>query len=163
MGPEQDKAAVLATHAANAAIAALRGGAPDVVTAAKFDRDELTLTIVRESIVPAARLVRDAGFNFLEDVTCVDLAPDEPRFRVAYHILSHSMKQRVRLVVLADSVDPVVDSITPVWPSANFYEREIFDLFGVRFGGHPDLRRIMLPEEWEGHPLRKDYPVEGYR
>jgi NADH-quinone oxidoreductase subunit C len=163
MGPEQDKAAVLATHAANAAIAALRGGAPDAVTAAKFDRDELTLTIVRESIVPAARLVRDAGFNFLEDVTCVDLAPDEPRFRVVYHILSHSMKQRVRLVVLADSVDPVVDSITPVWPSANFYEREIFDLFGVRFGGHPDLRRIMLPEEWEGHPLRKDYPVEGYR
>jgi NADH-quinone oxidoreductase subunit C len=163
MGPEQDKAAVLATHAANAAIAALRGGAPDAVTAAKFDRDELTLTIVRESIVPAARLVRDAGFNFLEDVTCVDLAPDEPRFRVVYHILSHSMKQRVRLVVLADSVDPVVDSITSVWPSANFYEREIFDLFGVRFGGHPDLRRIMLPEEWEGHPLRKDYPVEGYR
>ena len=163
MGPEQDKAAVLTTHAENAAIAALRDGAPDAVAAAKFDRDELTLTIVRELIVPAARLVRDAGFNFLEDVTCVDLAPDEPRFRVVYHILSHSMKQRVRLVVLADSVDPVVDSITPVWPSANFYEREIFDLFGVRFGGHPDLRRIMLPEEWEGHPLRKDYPVEGYR
>jgi NADH-quinone oxidoreductase subunit C len=163
MGPDQDKAAVLATHAVNAAIAALRDGAPDAVTAAKFDRDELTLTIVRESIVPAARLVRDAGFNFLEDVTCVDLAPDEPRFRVVYHILSHSMKQRVRLVVLADSVDPVVDSITAVWPSANFYEREIFDLFGVRFGGHPDLRRIMMPEEWEGHPMRKDYPVEGYR
>jgi NADH-quinone oxidoreductase subunit C len=163
MGPDQDKAAVLATHAENAAIAALRDGAPDAVTAAKFDRDELTLTIVRESIVPAARLVRDAGFNFLEDVTCVDLAPDEPRFRVVYHILSHSMKQRVRLVVLADSVDPVVDSITAVWPSANFYEREIFDLFGVRFGGHPDLRRIMMPEEWEGHPMRKDYPVEGYR
>jgi NADH-quinone oxidoreductase subunit C len=163
MGPEQDKTAVLATHAQNAAIVALRDGAPDAVAAAKFDRDELTLTIVRESIVTAARLVRDAGFNFLEDVTCVDLAPDEPRFRVVYHILSHSMKQRVRLVVLADSVDPVVDSITHVWPSANFYEREIFDLFGVRFGGHPDLRRIMMPEEWEGHPLRKDYPVEGYR
>src|ERR1700747_203218 len=143
MGPEQDKAAVLATHAENAAIVALRNDAPDAVAAAKFDRDELTLTIVRESIVTAARLVRDAGFNFLEDVTCVDLAPDEPRFRVVYHILSHSMKQRVRLVVLADSVDPVVDSITSVWPSANFYEREIFDLFGVRFGGHPDLRRIM--------------------
>ena len=115
------------------------------------------------ALYEAAKMVRDAGFNFLEDVTCVDLAPDEPRFRVVYHILSHSMKQRVRLVVLADSVDPVVDSITSVWPSANFYEREIFDLFGIRFGGHPDLRRIMLPEEWEGHPLRKDYPVEGYR
>ncbi len=163
MGPLQDKAFVLEAHAKNAAVAALRAGAPDAVVAAKFDRNELTLTIVRESILPAAKLVRDAGYNFLEDVTCVDMAPDEPRFRVVYHILSHKLRERVRLAVLADSVDPVVDSITSVWPSANFYEREIFDLFGVRFGGHPNLRRIMMPEEWEGHPLRKDYPVEGYR
>ena len=64
---------------------------------------------------------------------------------------------------LVDSIDPSIDSITPVWPSANFYEREVWDLFGVRFHGHPSLRRIMMPEEWQGHPLRKDYPVEGYR
>ena len=73
------------------------------------------------------------------------------------------MKQRVRLRAFLPSDDPVIDSITPVWPSANFYEREVFDLFGVRFAGHPNLRRIMMPDEWEGHPLRKDYPVEGYR
>ena len=162
MGPEQDKAAVLEAHAANAAVAALQR-TPDAIAAAKWDRDELTLTIVREQIVDVARAVREAGYNFLEDVTCVDLFPDEPRFRVVYHVLSHKLRHRVRLVVLADSVDPVVDSVVPVWPSANFYEREIFDLFGVRFGGHPNMRRIMMPEEWEGHPLRKDYPVEGNR
>jgi NADH-quinone oxidoreductase subunit C len=93
----------------------------------------------------------------------VDWYPNEPRFQVTYHILSHSLKQRLRLNVMLESVDPSVDSITPVWPSANFYEREVFDLFGVRFHGHPNLRRIMMPDEWEGHPLRKDYPVEGYR
>ena len=74
-----------------------------------------------------------------------------------------SLKQRVRLRAFLPSDEPVIDSITPVWPSANFYEREVFDLFGVRFSGHPNLRRIMMPDEWEGHPLRKDYPVEGYR
>jgi NADH-quinone oxidoreductase subunit C len=82
---------------------------------------------------------------------------------VTYHIVSHGLKERIRLIVLISGDDPVVESITPVWPSANFYEREVFDLFGVRFSGHPNLRRIMMPDEWEGHPLRKDYPVEGYR
>jgi NADH-quinone oxidoreductase subunit C len=73
------------------------------------------------------------------------------------------LKQRVRLVVRLDGDAPSLDSITSVWPSANFYEREVFDLFGVHFSGHPNLRRIMMPEDWKGHPLRKDYPVEGYR
>jgi NADH-quinone oxidoreductase subunit C len=130
---------------------------------AKFDRGELTLTIPREQIVAAAILVQAAGYNFLEDVTCVDWYPSEPRFFVTYHILSHGLKARVRLQVRLDSTDAAIDSITPVWPSANFYEREVFDLFGVQFGGHPNLRRIMMPEDWQGHPLRKDYPVEGYR
>ena len=93
----------------------------------------------------------------------MDWYPSEPRFQVTYHILSHSLKERLRLCVLVGSLDPEVASITPEWPSANFYEREVWDLFGVRFGGHPNLRRIMLPDQWEGHPLRKDYPVEGYR
>jgi NADH-quinone oxidoreductase subunit C len=96
-------------------------------------------------------------------VTCVDWYPSEPRFQVTYHILSHSLRERVRLAAMVDSIDTSIDSITPVWPSANFYEREVWDLFGVRFHGHPNLRRIMMPDEWEGHPLRKDYPVEGYR
>jgi NADH-quinone oxidoreductase subunit C len=135
----------------------------DLATDAKFDRNELTLTIARESVIPAGEALKAAGYNFLEDVTAVDWYPSEPRFQIVYHVLSHSLKQRIRVVVRLDSQDAALDSITPVWPSANFYEREIFDLFGVHFGGHPNLRRIMMPEDWQGHPLRKDYPVEGYR
>jgi len=82
---------------------------------------------------------------------------------LSYHILSFGLKERIRLRVLLDEAEPSVDSITPVWPGANFFEREVFDLFGIRFAGHPDLRRIMMPDDWKGHPLRKDYPVEGYR
>jgi NADH-quinone oxidoreductase subunit C len=82
---------------------------------------------------------------------------------LSYHILSNAFKERIRLRVMLDEAEPSVDSITPVWPGANFFEREVFDLFGIRFADHPDLRRIMLPDDWEGHPLRKDYPVEGYR
>jgi len=153
------KQAVFAAYPENAAVKALGELARD----AKYDRSELTITVAREDIVAAGKAVQQAGYNFLEDVTAVDWYPSEPRFQITYHILSLSLKERVRLVARVDSVDPSIDSITPVWPSANFYEREVFDLFGVRFHGHPNLRRIMMPDEWEGHPLRKDYPVEGYR
>jgi NADH-quinone oxidoreductase subunit C len=158
-----DKAAVLAEHGSNPAIATIQAELPDALLDAKYHVGELTLRIAREHIVGTAALVRKAGFNFLEDVTCLDLFPAEPRFQVTYHILSHGLKSRVRLAVPVDSLDLEVESITSIWPSADFYEREVFDLFGVRFGGHPNLRRIMMPDEWEGHPLRKDYPVEGYR
>jgi NADH-quinone oxidoreductase subunit C len=158
-----DKDAVLKAHAENRAVASLLTSLPDAVLDAKFDRDELTLTIAKYQIRAAASVVQQAGYNFLEDVTCVDWYPSEPRFHVVYHILSHSLKHRVRLVAPVESIDPSIDSITQVWPSANFYEREVWDLFGVRFHEHPNLRRIMMPEEWQGHPLRKDYPVEGYR
>jgi NADH-quinone oxidoreductase subunit C len=161
--PTLAKDAVLSEHAANPAIASLLAWKPTAVEDALWDRNELTLTIAREDIREAARAVQGAGYNFLEDVTAVDWYPSEPRFQITYHILSHSMKRRVRLRSFVPSDDPVIDSITAVWPSANFYEREVFDLFGVRFSGHPNLRRIMMPDEWEGHPLRKDYPVEGYR
>ena len=134
-----------------------------LATMVKYDRNELTVTVPRETLVTAGEAVKAAGYNFLEDVTAVDWYPSEPRFQVTYHILSHALKQRVRLMVLLDGGDAAVDSITPVWPSANFYEREVFDLFGIHFGGHPRLTRIMMPTDWEGHPLRKDYPVEGYR
>ena len=158
-----NKDAVYEGLAQNVAIQALRAAHPDAVTNAKFDRGELTLVIAAEAVRAVCRTLRRAGYNFLEDVTCVDWYPAEPRFQVTYHILSHKLKDRVRLHVMVESIDPSVDSITPVWPAANFYEREVWDLFGIRFNGHPGLRRIMLPEEWEGHPLRKDYPVEGYR
>ena len=158
-----DKEGVLSEHAANPAVASLLAWKREAVADAIWDRGELTLTIVPDDIRQAAKIVRAAGYNFLEDVTAVDWYPAEPRFQISYHIVSHSMKQRIRLRAFVTSDDPVIDSITPVWPSANFYEREVFDLFGVRFAAHPNLRRIMMPDEWEGHPLRKDYPVEGYR
>ena len=139
---------------------------PDAVEAAKFDRDELTIVVKRAAIREACAIMRDAGdlqFNFLADITCVDWYPTEPRFEVVYHLLSIPRRQRLRLKVRLADDDPSLESVTSVWPSANFFEREVYDLFGVRFSGHPNLRRIMMPEDWEGHPLRKDYPVEGYR
>lgn len=154
---------VLAEHANDPAVQALTQQMPGTVLAARFDRQELTLTIARESIIDVCRAVQQAGYNFLADVTCVDWYPSPLRFQVTYHLLSHSLHRRLRLCVMVDDNDPSVDSITGVWPAANFYEREVFDLFGVRFGGHPNLRRIMMPEDYNGHPLRKDFPVEGYR
>jgi NADH-quinone oxidoreductase subunit C len=153
------KTGVFAAMAENPAVVALA----ELATDAKFDRNELTITVAREKIVAACEAVKAAGYNFFEDVTAVDWFPQEPRFQLSYHILSHNLKQRVRLRVLLDSSDASVPSITSAWPSANFYEREVFDLFGIDFPGHPRLTRIMMPENWEGHPLRKDYPVEGYR
>jgi len=96
-------------------------------------------------------------------VRLIEKPNSEPRFEVVYHLLSISKKERVRLKVRLDGSSPVVESVTPVWPGANYFEREVFDLFGIRFTGHPYLRRIMMPEDWNGNPLRKDYPVEGYR
>jgi NADH-quinone oxidoreductase subunit C len=153
------KAAVLEAMAENSAVKALAGFATD----AKFDRNELTITVARESILAACDALKAASFAFFEDVTAVDWYPQEPRFQLSYHILSMSLKQRIRVVVQLDSRDASIESITPAWPAANFYEREVFDLFGIHFHGHPRLTRIMMPTDWQGHPLRKDYPVEGYR
>ena len=133
---------------------------------AKFDREELSIYVERSALREACVLLRDdpnCPFNFLSDVTCVDWYPTQPRFEVIYHLFSISRKERVRLKVRLDGEAPAVESVTSVWPAANYFEREVFDLFGVRFTGHPYLRRLLMPEEWEGHPLRKDYPVEGYR
>jgi len=148
------------------AVARLRSWNPAAVEAAKFDRDELSIYVGRSSLREACALLRDdvtCPFNFLSDVTCVDWHPQEPRFEVVYQLLSISRKERVRLKVRLSGDNPAVESVTSVWPAANFFEREVFDLFGIRFTGHPYLRRIQMPENWEGYPLRKDYPVEGYR
>jgi NADH-quinone oxidoreductase subunit C len=158
-----DTESVLRDKAGHPAIVALIALGDGTLTAAKWDHEELTLTIPREQIIPACRAVQQAGYNFLEDVAGIDWLPRTPRFQVSYHILSHSFKERIRLSVLLDDESPAVDTITTVWPSANYYEREIFDLFGIRFDGHPNLRRILMPDDWNGYPLRKDYPVEGYR
>ncbi len=145
------------------AVKAILAWNPDALVDALFDREELTLTIVPEAIRSAVATVQAAGYNFFEDVTAVDWFPSEPRFQLSYHILSHTFKERIRLRAFVDGIDPAIESITPVWPGANYYEREIFDLFGIRFEGHPNLRRILMPDDWVGYPLRKDYPVEGYR
>jgi NADH-quinone oxidoreductase subunit C len=157
------RAAVLEELAEHPAVRALLAWKPEALADAKFDHGELTLTIAPEEIRPAAAAVQAAGYNYFEDMTAVDWFPATPRFQLSYHLLSHSYKERIRLRVLVDAAAPEVDSITPLWPSANFYEREVFDLFGIRFSGHPNLCRIMMPDDWQGHPLRKDYPVEGYR
>jgi NADH-quinone oxidoreductase subunit C len=157
------KQAVLAEMPGHPAIKALLAWKPEALVDAKFDFDELTLTIALTEIRAACSTVQAAGYNFFEDMTAVDWYPLAPRFQLSYHILSFGLKERIRLRVLLDEAEPSVDSITPVWPGANFFEREVFDLFGIHFAGHPDLRRIMLPDDWNGHPLRKDYPVEGYR
>jgi NADH-quinone oxidoreductase subunit C len=145
-------------------VAALLEWNKSAVEGAKLDRDELSIYMPREFIRHACEHLKASGaVDFLSDLTCADFYPREPRFEMAYHLLSIQRKQRVRLKVRLDGEDPVIESITAVWPTANFFEREVFDLFGIRFLGHPNLRRIMMPEDWEGYPLRRDYPVEGYR
>jgi NADH-quinone oxidoreductase subunit C len=157
------KAAVLETLPEHRAVKAILAWKPEALTDAKFDFDELTLTIAPEQIRSAALTVQAAGYNFFEDLTAVDWFPASPRFQLSYHILSIAFKERIRLRVILEGDTPAVESITPVWAGANYYEREVFDLFGIRFEEHPNLRRILMPDDWNGHPLRKDYPVEGYR
>jgi NADH-quinone oxidoreductase subunit C len=157
------RAAVLEGLPGHPAVKAILDWNAAALVDAKFDLGEMTLTIAAEEIRAAAATVQAAGYNFFEDMTAVDWFPSTPRFQLSYHILSHSYKERIRLSALVDEASPSIESITSVWPAANYYEREVFDLFGVRFEGHPNLRRILMPDDWEGHPLRKDYPVEGYR
>jgi NADH-quinone oxidoreductase subunit C len=103
-------------------------------------------------------------FDFLSDITAVDYwNKKEPRFEVVYQLVSLQRKARLRIRVPVTESDAVVDSLTPLWPGANFLEREVWDLFGIRFDGHPDLRRILLYDEFQGHPLRKDYPVNQWQ
>ena len=135
------------------------------VEAVKFDRDELTIWVERTGLRDAchALMTSQRKYDALADLTCLDWYPSDPRFEVVYHLFSTSTKKRVRLKVKLPGSDASVDSLVPLWAGASFFEREVFDLFGIRFDGHPNLKRIMMPEGWNGHPLRKDYPVEGYR
>ena len=129
-------------------------------------RGETTLVVPPEHLLRAAQyLATDASlkFSFLSDITAVDRFPAEPRFDLNYHLLSIERGLRVRLRLRLSGAEPAAPSVTSIWPTANWHERESFDLFGIRFHGHPDLRRILMPDDWEGYPLRKDYPVEGYR
>jgi NADH-quinone oxidoreductase subunit C len=140
----------------------LRAWDAGAVLASKIDRGELTVEVAPERIVPVCRFLKaELWFVRLSAVTAVDRFPAEPRFEIVY--LPHSIErnERLRLKCRVGGERPEIDSVTSVWRSANWYEREVFDLFGVRFRNHPDLRRILMPETWSGHPLRKDYPVTG--
>ncbi len=122
-----------------------------------------TAIVGAERLLDVARHLRDAPdarFDFCSDVTAVDWPPRARRFDVVYSLYSTRLRHRVRIKVRTGDNEPI-PSVTPVWPAANWLEREVFDLFGIQFDGHPDLRRILMPEDWQGHPQRKDYPLEG--
>ena len=137
---------------------------PGAVLGSKVHRGQTSLEIAPAQIVEVCRFLRDQQqFNRLSGVTAVDWYPTEPRFEIVYLLHSIERNERLRLKCRLPSDRAEIDSVTSVWPGANWYEREVFDLFGVVFLNHPDLRRIMMPEDWEGHPLRKDYPVTGLK
>ena len=136
----------------------------DAVKGGGSAHGELTLEIAPARIASVCGFLKyDQKFVRISAVTAVDRYPSEPRFEMVYHLHSVERNQRLRLKCLLPGAGPAIDSVTGVWRGANWYEREVFDLFGVRFLNHPDLRRILLPDDWEGHPLRKDYPVTGSR
>lgn len=125
---------------------------------------EVTAIVPREAIVDACRTLRDEhGFDLLADICGVDRGPEEdPRYEVNYHLFSTIHRQRLRLKVLLNEDESHVHTVTHIWKTADWHERETFDMFGVVFDGHPDLRRILLPSDFDGHALRKDYPLRGY-
>jgi NADH-quinone oxidoreductase subunit C len=131
----------------------------DLTEAEVWFRDELTLFIPREHIPDALTRAREHGFILLTDLTAVDRHPQEPRFEVVYLLTALAPPARLRLTVRLPGAEPVVRSAVAVFPAANWLEREVFDMFGIRFPGHPDLKRILMPDDWEGHPLRKDFPL----
>jgi len=129
---------------------------------------EITHIVDPAKIVEVCRHFKhEEQFNRLSAVTAVDWHPAEPRFEVVYHLHSTSANKRLRLkcrlASVKDGANPEIESVYSIWRSADWFEREVFDMFGIRFANHPNLQRILMPLDWEGHPLRKDYPVHGYK
>lgn len=136
---------------------------PESIVSHHSFRGDQTVTVHREYLYRVVQFLRsddDLRFNILIDLTAVDDYGRGYRFEVVYHFYSMEKNHRVRIKVPLMERDAVVDSLVPLWPCADWYEREVWDMFGIRFDGHPDLRRILLYEEFEGHPLRKDYPID---
>jgi NADH-quinone oxidoreductase subunit C len=148
----------------NVAVQKLREAMPDAIEDVSSFRDQVTVRVYKDKIVEVCRFLRDTPgleFDFLTDLTAVDYPTRPQRFDVVLHI--YSMTQNHMLRVKAGVADgETIASVTPVWKAANWEEREAFDMFGIVFENHPDLRRILLPEDWEGYPLRKEYPLGGY-
>jgi NADH-quinone oxidoreductase subunit C len=142
----------------------IRKKLPEAVLGTANFRGETTLQIRPEDILPVCRFLRDEpalAFDFLVDLCGVDRLPREPRFEAVYHLRSLKTRELLRLKVSLPGSSPRVSSVFSVWKAADWMEREAFDMFGIVFEGHPDLRRILLTPEWEGYPLRKDYPLRG--
>jgi NADH-quinone oxidoreductase subunit C len=139
---------------------ALRARFPDDVLETHSFRGDETVTIRKSALTrTAAFLKNELGFDFLMDLTAADYLPREPRFELVCHFYSSGHNYRLRLKCPVDAADPSVASLTPFWAGANWFEREAYDMFGIKFEGHPDLRRILMYDGFEGHPLRKDYPL----
>jgi NADH-quinone oxidoreductase subunit C len=141
----------------------IREAAPEARAEAGAATDQPTVYVAREALEEVGLILRDAPglrFDFLVDITAVDWFPKDPRFEIVYLLASLGLRQRLRLKVRVPGADPRAPTVAAVWPAAAWAEREVFDLFGIVFDGHGDLRRILMPEDWDGHPLRKDYPVQ---
>jgi NADH-quinone oxidoreductase subunit C len=149
----------------NAAVELIKENFPEEVVEVTEFRGDTTITVKPEGLVDICRTLRDdpeTSFKYLSVIAGMDYAPQSPRFGVVYHLYSHKHKNRIALkVFLKDDAAPIVDSVVSLWNAANWHEREAFDLLGIRFKGHPDLRRLLMPKDWVGYPLRKDYPVRG--
>jgi NADH-quinone oxidoreductase subunit C len=147
-------------------VTALKREHPEWITDVIAALGEVTAVVPRQHIVEVCSFLKggtDAKFDFLADLCGVDRGvEEEPRFEVNYHLFSTTKYHRVRLKVLLNEDDVHVPTVTGVWRTANWHERETYDLLGVIFDGHPDLRRILLPDDWQGHALRKDFPLRGY-
>ena len=147
-----------------ALVASLQTAVPDATFEAAASVDlQTTIFASSEQITRIAVLLRDAPelkFTFLAELTAVDYWPREPRFEIVYVLVSLEHKQRLRMKVRLPGSDPHLATVSGIWPAANWLEREVWDLFGIAFDGHPDPRRLLMPEDWEGSPLRKDSPVQ---
>ena len=151
------------TLAGNELAVALDRQFPEAIQGASHVRDELAFTVQGNALLAICGALKTT-FNFerVSGITCVDSWPRTPRFEVVYLLHSIRHNRRVRLKVALDE-NQDIDSVSSIWRGANWYEREVFDLFGIRFLHHPNLERILMPADWEGYPLRKDYPVHGHR
>lgn len=144
------------------AVAGLKGQFTDNILEVVEFRGETTITVKKERIVEICNFLKqELGYNFLTDLCGVDYLGQAPRFMVVYQLYSIGKHDRLRIKAVVEESDPRIDSVTGVWGTANWLERECWDLLGISFNNHPDLRRILLPADWEGHPLRKDYPLQG--
>lgn len=137
---------------------------PEAITDSTIYRDELTLVVKKEHIAEVAGFLKaheELDFNFLSDLCGVDRVGTDGFFEVVYHLYSIYKKHRVRLKSPIAPNDPCLSTVTGIWSTANWHERETYDMYGIKFDGHPDLRKILMPDDFEGHPLRKDYPIDG--